>query len=858
MKTFTLFIVLALFIQTTGSSQPCLPDSTVFTNQADIDNFQINHPNCTEIEGDVTISGNDITNLNGLSVLTSIGGDLYFGGNNSLTSLTGLENVTSIGGDLLIIGGFGLISLTGLDNVTTIGGTLTLTNNYVLTSLTGLENLASIGGDLIIGRTREPGFGNPVLKSLAGLANLTSIGGNLRIDHNDSLSTCEVQGICNYLVSPNGIVDIHSNAPGCNNPPEIAEACGITLLCLPFGKYYFFSQEQIDNFQANYSNCNVLEGDVWIGSEFGSNTTITNLDGLSEVTSIGGDLLISDNDSLVSVSGLGNLTSVGGTLALGRIGYWLTNFFGNPVLTNLTGFENVASIGGDLHILGNDEMASISGIGNVTSIGGSLWIASNNSLGICDIESICNYLENPNGEIEIYGNATGCNSQEEVVEACAALPCLPDGITFTTQEQIDNFQTNYPNCTEIEGHVKIEGDDITNLNGLNVLTSIGGNLYVFYNTNSLTSLTGLDNVMSIGGDLLIQSGAWNANPGLTSMAGLDNLISIGGTFHIEWNNDLTSLTGLGNLTSIGGDLTVENNDVLISLAGLDNVTYIGGSLRIGIVYLPGLDAAGSRNTSLTSLTGLEGLTSILGNLTVCGNAALISMTGLDNVTSIGGELSIYSNALESLTGLESLTTIAGDLTIWGNNALTSLSGLSNVNSIQGALTIGGEFGNGHFLGNDALKSLTGLDNIDEASIIGLHIVGNDSLSACEVHSICDYLASPNGEIDIHDNAACCNNQEEVADACSSSINETSTLYGIKTHPNPFSTSTVIEYELTQPETVSVSFYNQFGNLVDVIKENQQLGLNNVEWTPRNFADGIYYFRLQAGEQVSSGKMMLMR
>ena len=35
--------------------------------------------------------------------------------------------------------------------------------------------------------------------------------------------------------------------------------------------------------------------------------------------------------------------------------------------------------------------------------------------------------------------------------------CLPEGITFTTQEQIDNFQTNYPGCTEIEGNIEIEG-----------------------------------------------------------------------------------------------------------------------------------------------------------------------------------------------------------------------------------------------------------------------------------------------------------------------------------------------------------------------------------------------------------------
>ena len=39
--------------------------------------------------------------------------------------------------------------------------------------------------------------------------------------------------------------------------------------------------------------------------------------------------------------------------------------------------------------------------------------------------------------------------------------CLPEGIEFTTQEQIDNFQTNNPGCTEIEGDVRIWGNDIS-------------------------------------------------------------------------------------------------------------------------------------------------------------------------------------------------------------------------------------------------------------------------------------------------------------------------------------------------------------------------------------------------------------
>ena len=70
--------------------------------------------------------------------------------------------------------------------------------------------------------------------------------------------------------------------------------------------------------------------------------------------------------------------------------------------------------------------------------------------------------------------------------------CLPNGIIFSYQSEIDNFQSNYPGCTEIEGDVVINGGpSITNLNGLNVLQSIGGSLTI-YQCYELTSLTGLD------------------------------------------------------------------------------------------------------------------------------------------------------------------------------------------------------------------------------------------------------------------------------------------------------------------------------------------------------------------------------
>ncbi len=126
--------------------------------------------------------------------------------------------------------------------------------------------------------------------------------------------------------------------------------------------------------------------------------------------------------------------------------------------------------------------------------------------------------------------------------------CIPDEITFSSQEQIDNFTTNYPDCTEILGDVNIHessSGDITNLNGLSVITSIGGDLQIYY-CNALTSLKGLENLRAIGGSMDIEE-----NPALTSLDGLENLNTIGESLYIIYNTSLASISSLKNLTFIG-------------------------------------------------------------------------------------------------------------------------------------------------------------------------------------------------------------------------------------------------------------------------------------------------------------------
>ena len=77
-------------------------------------------------------------------------------------------------------------------------------------------------------------------------------------------------------------------------------------------------------------------------------------------------------------------------------------------------------------------------------------------------------------------------------------------------------------------------------------------------------------------------------------------------------------------------------------------------------------------------------------------------------------------------------------------------------------------------------------------------------------------------------------------------------------PNPFSTSTTLEYKLKQPEKVMLTIYDQMGKQVYNTEENQPLGKQQLIWNAEEYTDGIYYFRLQAGDHVANGKMVKVR
>jgi hypothetical protein len=411
--------------------------------------------------------------------------------------------------------------------------------------------------------------------------------------------------------------------------------------------------------------------------------------------------------------------------------------------------------------------------------------------------------------------------------------CLPEGIAFHYQYEIDNFQANYPGCTEIEGDVLIgPGGYIYNLDGLDVLTSIGGGLRLFFNPD-LMDITGLQNITSIGGWLFIEE-----NNELTSLDGLESLDSIGGNLIIQFHLSLTNIEALSGVSYIGGDVLIEGNYNLTDLTGLDNIPLIAGSLRV------------IHNMYLTSLTGLEGITLVREYVEIQRNSFLSSLAGLANLNSIGGDLRLGTGfggnqRLIDLTGLSNLHSVGGDLWILYNESLTDLTGLESLNSIGGSLVIRDD---------SSLVSLTGIENIAAGTIADIRIINNDSLAYCEVKSICDFLGSPNGTIEIHDNATGCNSQEEVEAACLTGLEESavsSQQSAVWIYPNPATSTITISTPATSEKNTILSLTDITGKEVLKRELKQAQHVIDVSGLPR----GVYFVRITGEDAVWTGRFI---
>jgi len=154
-----------------------------------------------------------------------------------------------------------------------------------------------------------------------------------------------------------------------------------------------------------------------------------------------------------------------------------------------------------------------------------------------------------------------------------AQSCFPNGITFSSQEEIDNFATDYPDCTEILGYLWVGGQysPITNLDGLSQLTAARS---IAIEATDLNDLSGLEN---ISGNVEMLSFYFN-----TALENLDELSGIESLWELDIfdNPSLNDISGLSNIElDDAAWLYIDSNPNLsfCSLSNICNFISTGGS-----------------------------------------------------------------------------------------------------------------------------------------------------------------------------------------------------------------------------------------------------------------------------------------
>lgn len=308
-----------------------------------------------------------------------------------------------------------------------------------ITNLTALAGLTSIGRDFYLENT--------LVSDLSPLSTLINITRDIRILNNDNLP--DLDGLENLGMTSARTLVIQGNALLSN-----VDALALTA---------------IDSFTANVNirdnpvlttldglgnistigfnftvNNNDLLTDINMplleltGGSFNlqGNAIIANLD-FSSLALVGGNLIISNNDSIVNLNGFPVLIVVGNSVTINQ----------NDALVDISALAFLAAISGSLTINNNNALPSLNGLENIGIISGSLTITNNDILSDC--EDICTVISmGAVGDTTIIsGNAGLCANIIVVDFVCLVLPI--ELTRFSATAARDHILLNWETAAEL-------------------------------------------------------------------------------------------------------------------------------------------------------------------------------------------------------------------------------------------------------------------------------------------------------------------------------------------------------------------------------------------------------------------------
>lgn len=268
-----------------------------------------------------------------------------------LTPLIGLEKV----GCLIVTKNTMLQSLMGLNGITDVAKAISIDENPMLTEIDPLSNIISPINSILISE-------NDLLENIDGLLGITSM---ITVDANQPLVVVtknphltNINGLLNIGQIENGVVRFTENN-------SLTNIDGLSNMPNTLSNIILIDNTNLTNLTgiSHFTNFN---GSFTF---FGDSITDSSLTAFNGLNSVAGKLTLNSSSVLTSLNGLSNLTSVGG-LEIGAM----------SILDNLDGLDNLITVSTDLEIFNNAALMNYCALTNLiqgNGLGGQYLVTNN-------------------------------------------------------------------------------------------------------------------------------------------------------------------------------------------------------------------------------------------------------------------------------------------------------------------------------------------------------------------------------------------------------------------------------------------------------------------------------------------------
>ena len=105
---------------------------------------------------------------------------------------------------------------------------------------------------------------------------------------------------------------------------------------------------------------------------------------------------------------------------------------------------------------------------------------------------------------------------------------------------------------------------------------------------------------------------------------------------------------------------------------------------------------------------------------------------------------------------------------------------------------------------------------------------------------------------------------DLSDSRSLEVRDDTLINDLDNLPNPFNPITNISYELMQESDVKILIYDVMGRKVkDLLDKRQDSGKRSIKWNAmdnngQNVSAGLYFYTIEAGNNIKTGKMLLLK